>query len=687
MLSTEDLDNTKVLIDLDALYRSDGILSSALPAFEERPQQIEMASLVTDALREGRNLIVEAGTGTGKSLAYLLPMIRFAQESESAVIITTNTINLQEQLLQNDLPLVREATGWDFSVGLAKGRANYVCRRRLQETRQKRNKLFSNPEKHKELERLQEWVQKTDDGSLSDVHWDVDKEIWNKVNAKRSMCHCHEADFDDHCFYRESRDRMYQADVIVANHYLFMEDLVLRRKAGTGFFPDYGAVVVDEAHNLESVARRSFGLEISFLQCQYLCRDLFRPRNTSGTLPALEASGAESVQDAMKQVNHVREMSDHFFDQVRTWHRKRSDSGETVRVRSSGFVNDPLSPALERLHDHLRELVMEVNLTDEEEKELNALAKRTEDLHTGLRFFLNQDGDEHVYWIESSDYRDNATLKASRINPAPVLRKQLFEPLHASILTSATLATGENEPFSYITERLGVSEPRTRKLGHPFDYGTQARLRIPKDMPHPGREENKYVEGVVDYTRTYLKETSGNAFVLFTSYRMMGKVVDRLEAELERAGLRTLVQGRSRSRKQMLNLFQQDDPAVIFGVSSFWEGVDVPGENLRNVIITRLPFPNPANPIVEAFQEHLEDAGENPFSRFFIPEAVLKLRQGFGRLIRSRTDEGQVAILDSRILNKSYGDAFLDALPDTEVQLDKRDKEAAGYDEFTSKEK
>ncbi len=680
MLSSEDVENSNVRIDLDDLYREGGKLSSTLPSFEERPEQIRMAERVTDTLRSGENLIVEAGTGTGKSLAYLIPMIRFARTSDAPVIVTTNTINLQEQLIRKDLPLIREATGWDFTVGLAKGRANYICKRRLRSTRKKRNKLFSEPAKHKELERLAEWVEETDDGSRSDLHWNVDGEIWNRVNAKRSMCHCHESDFDEHCFYRESRDRMYRADVIVANHHLFMEDVTLRREAGTGFFPDYGAVVVDEAHNLESVARRSFGLEISYLQVLYLARDLHRPKKNAGTLTALDAAPSKPIENAMKHVSHVREMAEHFFQSVRNWHRKRAETGNSVRVRNPQFVNDSLTPSLAQLHDQLRELILEADLPDEDEKELTALAQRTDDLCSGLRGFLNQKGDEHVYWIETRDYRDNVTLRASRINPAPVLEEHLFDRIHASILTSATLATGDEDPFSYIRNRLGVSGATARKLGHPFDYASQARIRIPRDMPHPGRRENDYIDGVVDYTRTYLRETSGNAFVLFTSYSMMNRVADRLEQELEKQGLRILVQGRSQSRQKMLNLFQKSDPAVIFGVSSFWEGVDVPGEDLQNVIITRLPFPNPANPIVEAFQEHLEEAGENPFTSFFIPEAVLKLRQGFGRLIRSRTDEGQVAILDSRILNKSYGDEFLDALPDAEVQIDSRDRTTPSYD-------
>ena len=670
MLSSEDVGSFQLPFDPGRIYEEGGVIDDSYPEFEERPEQIEMASLIADALRSGENLIVEAGTGTGKSLAYLIPLIRFAQETDEPVLVTTNTINLQEQLIQNDLPLIREATGWDFTVGLAKGRSNYICKKRLRSALSKGSQLFARQDKQKELNRLMDWVDETNDGSLSDLPWDVDGEVWNRVNAQRGMCHCHESSFQEHCFFRESREQIQQADVIVANHYFFMEDVALRKQANTGVLPDYGAVVVDEAHNLETVARRSFGLDISFLQCKYLVRDLYQPDDRSGTLVALDASSTDPVQDAINRVTRFNEMAEAFFSSVRDWHDQRGSEEQTIRVEEESFVRDTVTSALEMLHDELRTIISEVSLSDEEEKELNSISQRTNDLRLGLKQFINQDLDGHVYWVERSDYRKNVTLRSSRVDPSPVMRDELFEQIHSSILTSATLATGDDRPFEFIRERLGASNALGKELGHPFDYASQATLHIPNDMPHPGREERAYIEGLSEYAKTYISETQGNAFLLFTSYRMMNQAVEELESWLDDRGMLVLVQGRSKSRKQMIRSFKGDRPAVIFGVSSFWEGVDVPGNDLTNVIITKLPFPNPSNPIVEAFQEHLEEQGDNPFSSFFIPEAILRLRQGVGRLIRSRSDTGQIAILDSRILNNTYGPDFMEALPDMELTID-----------------
>ncbi len=670
MITTDEIQPVQLPLDVSHWYGADGLLSEVLADFEERPEQMEMVTAVTSSLRKGRNRIVEAGTGTGKSLAYLVPLLRFAKETGHPVIVTTHTINLQEQLIQNDLPLLKEAAEIDFSVGLAKGRSNYICKKRLRNARQKGSQLFARQDKQKELSRLADWVQETEDGSLSDLSWNVDQDVWNRVNAKRGMCHCHEPDFQEHCFYRDRREQIERADVIVANHYLFMEDLALRRQSETGFFPDYGAVVIDEAHNLESVARRSFGLDLSFFQCRYLVRDLYDPEDRSGTLVALDASSSDPVQEAMKHVTRFHEMAETFFSSVRNWHDRRADQGQSVRVGDQEFVRDNITGALEMLYDSLRKVITDVSLTSEEEKELNSLSQRVDDMNLALTSYVNQDLEGHVYWVERSDRRQNVTLRSSKIDPAPIMQEVLFDEIHSAILTSATLATSDDRPFQFIRNRLGMTSAQAEKLGHPFDYEAQAELHIPRDMPHPGRSEDAYIRGACSYIRRYVSDTQGNAFVLFTSYRMMNSVVEELESWFRAKEVQVLVQGRKRSRKQMLESFRGEQSAVIFGVSSFWEGVDVPGQDLQNVIITKLPFPNPSNPIVEAFQEHLENKDRNPFSSYFIPETTLRLRQGVGRLIRSRTDTGQIAILDSRILNKSYGRKFLNALPDMQTIID-----------------
>ncbi len=661
MIGTDEVGEITVPLRPEAIYGSDGELASHLDRFEERDEQIRMARSVREQLEEGQNLIVEAGTGTGKSLAYLVPLVLFSLETEGTTIVSTHTINLQEQLIQQDLPLVQKMLDQDVTFALGKGRSNYVCRKRLRRAKQKEVELFPEPRHQKELNKLIEWANETDDGTLSDLDWSPDRTVWNRVNASRANCHCTEPDFSEHCFYRESRERFHEADLLVVNHYLFMEDLLLRMQAGTGYLPDYGGVVIDEAHNFERVAQNTLGFSTSMLQHKRLITDLYDPETKSGFLPSIEAG------EALDTASSALRTAEQFFDRVRSWHENRTEAGEPVRITNPNFVRNTPTPALERLHDRLRDILMTRDLTSEEEKELSSYAARTLDLAQTVSHLVEQGNEEDVYWVETSDYADNVTIKSSLVDVSQSLSDQLFDRVHSAILTSATLATGSDDPFFFLRDRLGLQEAEALQLGHSFDYDEQVDLYVARDLPHPSYEEDEYLYGVKSYTRKFLLQTRGDAFVLFTSYDMLNAVFRDLKEDLEEEGLTVLAQGNRLPRNEMLNRFRSGDNSVIFGVSSFWEGVDVPGSSLRNVIITKLPFPNPANPIVEAVSEHLENNDRDPFTEFYLPRAILKLRQGFGRLIRSRSDTGQVAILDSRIVQSSYGDQFLEALPDCEV--------------------
>lgn len=664
MLETPAIGDIDIDLDVDSFYATEGPLADVLDGFRERPQQKSMARSVKDALENGTNLMVEAGTGTGKSLAYLAPLAEFSLATNRPVVVSTNTINLQEQLEGQDAPMIREVLGDDFTFSLVKGRSNYLCPRRLKKAYQRRHVLFSDNRQQQQLEKLVEWEQETDRGTISQIDWNLSMDVWSKVNAKKGICQCLSDDGGTDCYYAKSRQRMQNTNLIIANHHLFMQDLSLRMNTDFGLLPKYGAAVIDEAHNLEEVARSCLGLQVTYLQFRYLLRDLHDPDGDAGFLHLIDA------EDVIEPVNQLDRQVETFFDKVRDWYQRRSDDQQPERVYEPGFVSNTLDAPLKETLDALRTTRQNVSLDEDDDREFSSLIERMSGLKAELEDFVQMTRPEDVYWIETDDYRNNVTLRSSRVDVAPVLEEHLFSTIHSATLTSATLATASSDPFDYLANRLGMTNERRERLGHPFDYREQVTIRITPNMPASNDGESEYIEGLTRWLSNYLPEKGGDAFVLFTSYRVLNEVADRLRPQLEDEDLRVLIQGRDLPRHKILELFNREQPAVLFGASSFWEGVDVPGDSLRHVIITKLPFPNPTDPLTEATAEHLEQQGKNPFIDFFLPEAVLRLKQGFGRLIRNRDDTGEVSILDSRIANKRYGKQFLNALPDCDIITD-----------------
>jgi ATP-dependent DNA helicase DinG len=664
VIDKRQIESTDFDIDVEDIYGSGGPLDDALDGFLERPQQQTMASDVSNVLKRGENLLVEAGTGTGKSLAYLIPIAKFTQQTDVPVIVSTHTINLQEQLETSDIPLTQTVLDGSLDAALVKGRENYLCQKRLKKAWRERHLRFADNRKERQLERLMEWAESTDDGSRSDIDFTVHGDVWSQVCSKRGVCRCLN-DNNTNCFYARSRRAIKDADILLVNHYLFMQDLAQRLDSGFGVLPRYGAVVLDEAHHIERVARQCFGLEISYLQFKYLRRDLLHPEKETGLLAVTDG------QHLSEKVNRLDREVEAFFNDVRAFHHERSDSQTgTLRVYESGIVHNSLDPVLSDLLRGLRDHHENADLSDDDQDELKSMINRVTSLKESLEIYLQQAEENDVYWIERSDYRDNVTLRSSPVDVGELLRDEFFDPVYASIMTSATMTTPSDDPFAYVRDRMGLDSPNEKQLGHPFDYHNQVTLQLVSDLTSPSDSSNQFTQDTIEWLKGEFDETTGQTFVLFTSYRMLNTVADAVREDLEANGIELLVQGGDLSRRRMLKEFRNNQPAIIFGADAFWEGVDVRGDDLNHVIITKLPFPNPSNPLVEATSEQLEQEGKNPFMDYFLPEAILSLKQGFGRLIRSRNDTGKITILDSRILNKRYGHHFLDALPDCKTVYD-----------------
>jgi len=627
--------------------------------FEYRTQQQAMAVAVARACQNRTHLIVEAGTGVGKSLAYLVPSVLHALEENRKALISTHTINLQEQLFHKDIPLVQKLLPTEFKAVLLKGRQNYLCPRRLERAMRQGGELFASREQE-ELKRIWEWSHRTHDGTLSDLDPAPDAGVWLQVCSEPHVCTARTCGLGTECFYQRARKEAESAKVLVLNHSLFFNFLAgadaNSEENGYLFHNDF--VIFDEAHTLESVAARHLGLEISHGSLRYLLHRLFHPRTQKGIVAALRDG------EAMKLVLEAGDEADLFFDRLeRSLDFKRS---KELRLREPGIAVNSLDLPLTRLYRNLADSARDID--DEVFKaEVQEAARRVEGLRVGLKEFLEQSRQDHVYWVERHEKRDaHLTLTAAPIEVAAQLRTLLFRPENTCIMTSATLAVGDG--LRYFVNRIGGEEAETLQVDSPFDYARQMRVFIPRKMPEPTARET-YENALANWIRHFVSMTQGKAFVLFTSYQTMQKLADTLAAFFRSERITCLVQGGALPRHRMLQKFKEDRDSVLFGTDSFWQGVDVPGEALSNVILTRLPFSVPDHPLTQAKCERIIAKGGDAFREFSLPEALLKFRQGVGRLIRTQHDKGIVVILDNRVLTKPYGKAFLAVLPKCPVEV------------------
>jgi ATP-dependent DNA helicase DinG len=674
-----------------------------------------MAQAVVRAMQARAHLLVEAGTGVGKSFAYLVPAILRCVDRQEVVVVATNTISLQEQLVQKDIPLLRGALESAGIVPdadppalrpvLVKGRGNYVSIRRLKLASARQDALFSDPASRRQLHVIEDWAYTTTDGTRTTLPRLERPEVWSHAESDSDNCMGQRCPHYKECFYQSARRAMEGGNLLVCNHALFFADLALRSR-DAGFLPRYDHVILDEAHNVEDVAAEHLGLSLSAGRVTYLLRALFDPRRHKGYLATLAghplAGAGDGAAGAVDRVLRAAVASGEFFEQ---W-KELLESGRLAhgRIRSPGMVQNSLSPTLRELALALSSL-RETVRGEADKFELNAYSRRAAELAATAEALTDQALPGCAYWVDASG-RGRAgrriELACAPIDVGPILRAELFQKECSVVLTSATLATGRgsrsrtpagaadgpvlvhddgppkaedepgeesrpparDDPFAHAKARLGCEGAGAMLLGSPFDHSAQVELIVERAAPNPSRGRGReYVDALASLVLKHVLETDGGAFVLFNSFSLLAAAAERLAGPLAEHGLPLLVHEPETSRGELLAAFRRDERSVLLGAASFWQGVDVRGRGLRNVIITQLPFEPPDRPLTEARLELIELRGGSPFFEDSLPRAVIRFKQGVGRLIRSRTDTGRVVVLDPRIVNKPYGRRFLDALP------------------------
>ena len=683
-------------IDIENYFAKDGILAKEIKGFEYRQEQEEMAQYIQDAINEDRKIIVEAGTGTGKTLAYLIPSIKWAVTNKKKVIIATNTINLQEQLLLKDIPLAKSIIKDEFSYVLVKGRNNYVCKRLFNELVLGKSidiETFS-MEAREQIEYILKWGNKTKTGDKAELPFEVYPDVWELVQSTTELCLGKKCPYRKECFYMKTRMEKMEADILISNHHVFFADLNVR--AETDFdseyliLPRYDMVIFDEAHNVESVARSYFSVEVSKISFTRLLNRIYQKKNKrkkekSALIRVEDTVDEKNLEDSeqyvyllntlKEEISILQNIGDEYFDEIRKIYetnteapiKKSLNNFEMTKSRFLENLREKKDIFQGKLADFLN-LMMSFNNVIDEEKDKNPEVinfnnhlKMFKAYIDSFKFINSFEDDNYIYWLDINSKRTNVVLTATPLNIAQKLSTVLFDNLDRLVFASATIVVNGN--FDYFKKSLGLDEEDCIEaiIKSPFDYDEQMSVYIPSDI-QDSENINAFVSDASKFILNILLKTNGKAFILFTSYTMLNQIYYSISKKLKDKGFEVFLHG-DKPRSQIIKEFKEAENPILFGTTSFWEGVDVQGENLSNVIITKLPFLVPTDPVVSAISKKIEEDGGNSFMDFQLPEAIIKFKQGVGRLIRKKTDSGNIFILDNRILKKRYGSLFINALP------------------------
>ncbi len=659
--------------EIEKIFSPAGVLAK-LGSYEYRKQQVDMAMSIVDGLENKHHNIIEAPTGVGKSFAYLVPSILFGLQEKRKAIVSTCTINLQEQLIGKDIPALHSVMGVDFKAEILKGRQNYICTKRLNKALIEKQSLFVD-EEERQLQMIYNFVQKNGKGTRQEMPFAIDDNVWSEVLAEEGVCtskSCGGA--DTNCFFQQAKNKVKDADVLVLNHYLFFTLFGYYERTSPGYLYADDFAIFDEAHEIDKIAAENVAPNVTREQIRFWLNKLFNPRKRKGFLEKFDASKLKQT------VERLLQDTDFFFQQIESVVLnlyKKNTHKSMIRVREPLSVNNEFITSLLDLTIELKKLITRAK-NDDEENEIKNYSTKFTRIRNIILAFVEQTHDDHVYWMEYTGRKGtNIGLNCSPIDLADYFRENVFTENRLSVMTSATLSV--NHSLDFFKRAIGAEKIPSAILDSPFNFELQMKVYVDNTLPEPKKklfekvsdffDEDEYAKQLQQKIIEMIHKTNGGALVLFTNYSMLKKNYDGLKEHLRKLDIRILSQSEKLSRNQLLDEFKNDRNSVLLGVDSFWMGVDVPGESLRNVIITKLPFDVPDHPVTEAKLEFIEEQGGNPFTDYSLPTAILKFRQGIGRLIRNKSDKGIVCILDRRVLTKVYGKQFLNSLPECEVEI------------------